>query len=181
MSMEVVRLTAAVAALAAALAVATLAGSSTAAAAPLMASTASRVTAVTGFAQQALARLNTVRAGQGLRPLRLSVALAKAAGSHARSMARRGYFSHSSGGRGASSRIAQYYRGSPVGEVILWRSPGVSAAKAIAMWLASPSHRAVLLHPSFRDIGFAAVQATNAPGIYHGLDVTIAVADLGGG
>src|SRR5262245_4202587 len=113
MTMQVVRLNLVVAGLAAALAVALLAGSSTAAGAPLMASTSSSVTAVPGFAQQALARLNTVRAGQGLRPLRLSGSLAKAAGGHARSMAVRGYFSHSSGGRSASSRIAQYYRGSP--------------------------------------------------------------------
>jgi uncharacterized protein YkwD len=154
-------------------------GPRAAGAADTSAAATSSVAVVPGFAEEALAQINAARRRNGLRPLRLAAGLGKAATGHARAMGRNGFFSHSFAGRGASSRIAQYYDGSPVGEVILWRAPGITAAQAVAAWLQSPSHRALLLHPAFRKMGAAAVKATNAPGVYHGLDVTIVVADFG--
>ncbi len=80
--------------------------------------------------------------------LRRSPALARAAADHARAMGQRGFFSHSSAdGTSPGARIRRYYRGSAVGETILWRSPDVSAAEAISMWLKSPPHRVILLQP----------------------------------
>jgi uncharacterized protein YkwD len=177
--MRFVRLAVAAATVSAVMLGALLVGAPRAAGAPLLDGGSRTVSVVSGFAQQALAQINAVRRSKGLRALRLAPGLGKAATGHARSMGRNGFFSHSSAGRGASSRIAQYYRGSPVGEVILWRSPGITAAQAVKAWLASSGHRAVLLHPGFRELGAAAVKATNAPGVYRGLDVTIVVADFG--
>src|SRR5262245_35508442 len=125
-----------------------------------------------------LAKLNATRRAKGLASLRMSTALARAAADHARAMGARGFFSHSSAdGTSPGTRIRRYYRGSTVGEALLWRSPDVSAAEAIRMWLASPPHRAILLNRGFRDVGFAAVRVENAGGPYGSLPVTIVVAD----
>ncbi len=138
------------------------------------------VVAVDSIEPAVVARINKVRRQHGLRPLRVSGALAKAADRHARSMAEGGYFSHTSAnGTQPSTRIRRYYAGSSVGEILLWRSPGLTAAQAVTMWLASPPHRSILLSPGFREIGLAAVHATRAPGVFRGLDVTILVADVG--
>ena len=45
--------------------------------------------------------------------------------------------------------------------------------------MASPEHRANILNPKWREIGVAAVHMNNAPGIYHGLPVTIITTDFG--
>lgn len=138
------------------------------------------VVAVDSVEPAVVARINKVRRKHGLRPLRVSGALAKAANRHARSMAVGGYFSHASAnGTQPSTRIRRYYAGSVVGETLLWRSPGLTAAQAATMWLASPPHRSILLSSTFREIGLAAVHATGARGAFHGLDVTILVADFG--
>jgi uncharacterized protein YkwD len=95
-------------------------------------------------------------------------------------MAARGFFSHdSTDGASAGDRIRRYYAGSWVGETLLWRSPGVTAQQVVAMWMASPPHRHVLLLPAFRDVGIGVVRASAAPGAFGGLDVTIVVADFG--
>jgi uncharacterized protein YkwD len=125
-------------------------------------------------------RINAVRHGHGLRPLRAAPGLGRSAGLHAHAMAARGFFSHdSTDGGSAAERIRRYYRGSWVGETLLWRSPGVTAQQVVAMWMASPPHRRVLLLPAFRDVGIGVVRASAAPGAFGGLDVTIVVADFG--
>ena len=53
------------------------------------------------------------------------------------------------------------------------------AAQALQLWLNSPEHRANLMNPRWREIGIAAVHATAAPGVFHGLDVTIVTTDFG--
>ncbi|MCC6223256.1 MAG: CAP domain-containing protein [Thermoleophilia bacterium] len=138
------------------------------------------VAAVDSLEPAVLAGINKARKARGLRPLRASGALARAATRHARSMAREGYFSHTSGdGTGPSARIRRFYGGSAVGETLLWRSPGVTAGQAVAMWLSSPAHRSILLAPGFTEVGLAAVRTAGAPGAFRGLDVTILVADFG--
>ena len=128
-----------------------------------------------------VARINASRKANGLRPLRLVVSLADAAERHARSMARNGFFSHTSAdGTAPATRIRRFYgAGSAVGETILWRSPAATPEQAVQMWLASPGHRAILLSSRFREIGLAAVHVDQAPGVFTGLPVTIVVADFG--
>jgi uncharacterized protein YkwD len=130
-------------------------------------------------------QVNTLRARHGLSRLRLSGALNAAANAHSVQMARMGYFSHNSAGGGSfSSRIVRYYpargyRSWSAGENLLWGSPNIGAARALALWLASPGHRANLLSPRWREIGLAAVHSTSAPGVYGGSPTTIVTADFG--
>lgn len=131
-----------------------------------------------------LGLINAARAEHGLRPLRASRTLARAAFGHARSMARFGFFAHSSrdgsSPRDRIARVAPWLAARGVGEVLLWRSPGPSPGQALSMWLSSPPHRAVLLSRGLRRIGLVALDARGAPGVFRGLDVTIVAADLSG-
>jgi uncharacterized protein YkwD len=127
-----------------------------------------------------LSKINAARRSKGLPALRQAASLARAAAQRARAIGTQGFFSHSSAnGTSPVTRIRRYYQGSTVGEVILWRSPDVTPAEALRMWLDSPSHRRLLLSSSFRDIGLAAVHAENGGRAYGGRPVTILVADLG--
>ena len=139
-----------------------------------------------GELQTALVQqVNALRARHGLGRVRLSGALSAAANAHSVQMARLGYFSHDSAdGAPFSQRIAHYYpvrgyRSWFVGENLLWSSPSVGPARAVAMWLASPRHRAVLLSPRWRELGLSAVHSTSAPGVYGGSPATIVTADFG--
>jgi uncharacterized protein YkwD len=132
------------------------------------------------LAESVRARINAIRRTHGLNRLRAAPGLVRSARGHALAMATGGYFGHdSSDGASAGERIRRHYRGTLVGETLLWRSPGVSAYQAVALWMASPPHRRVLLHPGFRDAGLGVVRASAAPGAFGGLNVTIVVADFG--
>ena len=129
--------------------------------------------------------IDDIRTGAGRAPIATSTALAGAARAHALSMARKGYFSHSSadGTRFWKRILAFYpaagYRSWRVGENLYWSAAAdVSAAGVAAAWLASPEHRRILLG-AWRQVGIAIVQVHAAPGVFHGRDVTIAVADFG--
>jgi uncharacterized protein YkwD len=166
-------------ALAVALAVATLIGGlghpRSAAAAPV-----GRAVAGDATAGSVLARMNNARAAHSLHMLRRSAGLARAAAAHARSMAKNGYFSHSSpSGISPAARIRRYYHGSLVGETLVWRSPILTADGAISAWLDSAPHRAILLGARFRFAGISAVHVPDASGAYGGRAVTIIVADFG--
>jgi uncharacterized protein YkwD len=91
--------------------------------------------------------INQQRARRGLKPLAANRRLARAAGRHAADMARHNYFSHISR-TGASPlrrvRRAGWRRG--VGEALAWGcGPQASPVAIVAAWLASPSHRAIIL------------------------------------
>lgn len=138
------------------------------------------VSRATTLERPVLAEINRVRHAHGLRPLRFAPSLGRAAAGHARSMARLGYFAHESAdGTSPFSRIERYYRGSAIGETLLWRYPDLSPQQAVSMWLGSPPHRAILLNPGFREIGVSAVHALGAPGAFGGHDVYLVVADFG--
>jgi uncharacterized protein YkwD len=128
--------------------------------------------------------VNAFRRAKGLPPLRASAALSATALRHSLAMAELGFFGHA-GPRGAPfwRRIQASYRPGEgvwsVGENIVWASPALSAQQAIDLWLASPPHRRNLLDAAWRDVGVGAVQALGAPGVYHGLDVTIVTVDFG--
>jgi uncharacterized protein YkwD len=98
-----------------------------------------------------LRAVNGVRARNGRRPLGLGPALHRAARSHSVDMARRGYFDHGP----FVQRLRRFgVRAQAIGENIAYATePGFSAAVVLQMWMTSPSHRAVLLDPSFRRIG----------------------------
>ena len=138
-------------------------------------------TATAGIA----ASINDIRADQGVRRLVRSSRLARAARAHATSMGKKGYFSHSSlGGSDMGHRLQSYYPASKhgvyaIGEVLYWQQGRVTPAEVTAAWLESPPHRSDLLAARWREMGVSAVYVENAPGVFHGRDVTIIVVDFG--
>ena len=129
--------------------------------------------------------INQERARHGLRGLRWSSRLRRAADQHSASMAAKGYFAHESAdGSAFWKRIAVFYgyrgyRSWSVGENLLWSSPGISPSGALRMWMNSPPHRENLLSRTWRDVGLSAVHVERAPGVYGGNEVTIVTADFG--
>ena len=132
-----------------------------------------------------LVELNLVRAAHQLAPLRLNDGLEKAATMHSTEMATDGYFAHrSSGGASFWKRLAAFYpqgaaQSWSVGENLLWTSDPLDAQRAVATWMASPEHRAILLNPAWREVGISSVGELAAPGTYRGLNVTVLTADFG--
>ena len=114
---------------------------------------ASGVAALIGLDNEIVVEINTVRAQHHLRPLRADVSLEAAAADHSREMVDGGYFGHASlDGTVFWKRITRFYALTgfvrwEVGETLLWSSPMVSAGEAVRDWLASPTHRRVLLAP----------------------------------
>jgi uncharacterized protein YkwD len=131
------------------------------------------------------ARLNAVRAERGLQRLSLSPGLATAAARHSREMAASGRFQHASpNGGSAWLRLEHYfrptgYRAWAVGETLYWSSPDTDAAAIVSDWLASPSHRSILLDPRWREVGVSAIHDSAAPRDFRGLEATIVTADFG--
>ena len=147
--------------------------------------TAKNKASLDSFEVGVLQQLNRARADHGLGPLKLSMRLTTAADAHTSEMASAGYFDHSSrDGTPFWKRVDQWYGKSgysfwTVGENILWSSPSLTPGRAIALWMASPEHRANILSPQWHEIGVAAVHENDAPGVYHGLPVTIITTDFG--
>jgi uncharacterized protein YkwD len=96
-----------------------------------------------------LQTMNGVRTSRGLAPLRLDVRLLRAARGHSADMLHRQYFAH---GSVAGRALAHRARGPVFGEDLAWGT-GATAQWVVSQWLASPSHRAVLLRPGFRRVG----------------------------
>jgi uncharacterized protein YkwD len=131
------------------------------------------------------ARINSVRTAKTLRSLRVSSGLVKAARQHATSMAQLGYFSHSSSdGASLTRRLSGFYptKGAihwAVGEIMIWVPGNLTADVALSAWLSSAPHRREIFTRRWREFGIAVVHAANAPGVYGGCAVTIAVVDFG--
>jgi uncharacterized protein YkwD len=134
---------------------------------------------------QVLVALNRFRSAHGLVPVRHSAALDRSAREHSLEMGRLGYFGHdSANGAPFWQRIKHYYPSAghsywSVGENLLWASPSVNAGRAMKMWIASPEHLKNLLATQWRRIGISAVRVAHAPGVFHGLPVTIITTDFG--
>ncbi len=132
-----------------------------------------------------LTDINAFRTQHGLAKLRLSTALTSAARAHSLQMSQDGYFGHSSVDGSAFWKRLQGFYGSAsyrywsVGENLLWQSPDIDGSLALRLWAASPEHRANLMNPSWREVGVSALHVAQAPGVYHGLDVTIVTTDFG--
>ena len=100
--------------------------------------------------------VNAERAAKRLPALREAPALRRAADAHARDMVVRSYFAHvSPSGSTLTDRARRAgYGGFTLGEDIGWGTEELGTPAAIVdAWMHSPPHRAVILHPRFRDIG----------------------------
>ena len=135
--------------------------------------------------RELLASLNRTRVAYGMRPLRRSRGLAAAADHHSRSMARRGFFSHSSAdGSPFHWRIERFYRRPSdwdvyvVGENLFYGDADVGAPLVLRAWLGSPTHRRNVLG-DWREVGFGALRVDAAPGFFGGATVSIVTADFG--
>ena len=146
---------------------------------------ASSVRSVPDFAREISTAINATRRARGLRPLRLSPALTAGALAHARVLAAAGLFTHSwSDGRAFPTWIrtfyaAKGYRTWTAGENLLWSTPGINGATVVDRWLASPTHREILLSRRWREVGVGVVAASAAPGVYGESDVEIVAAEFG--
>jgi len=100
--------------------------------------------------------MNQVRVSHGLRPLHLDYRLERAARGHSATMLRTGQFFHGA----FTTRIRRTGVKAPrVGENLAWGVGVLSRAHAIMnMWLASPGHRANLLHAGYRTVGVGALR-----------------------
>jgi uncharacterized protein YkwD len=110
---------------------------------------------------------NKVRRAHGLHRLRLSPSLSRAALRHSRQMVRESYFEHTSPGGStllSRARAAGYLRSAyrfTLGENIGWGEGYLSTPRSmVRAWMASPGHRANILHARFRDVGIGLVAAT---------------------
>ena len=105
-----------------------------------------------------LSAMNSARAAHGLQPLRADGRLERAARGHSSYMLRTGRFAHGA----FASRIRRVGVRTPrIGENLAWSSGALTAAQAIvSMWLASPEHRANLLHPGYRLVGVGALRGS---------------------
>jgi uncharacterized protein YkwD len=105
-----------------------------------------------------LTAMNQVRAASGLRPLRPDGRLERAARGHSSKMLRTDHFYHGA----FNARIRRVGVQAPrVGENLAWGVGTLSRARAIvSMWLASPAHRANLLHPGYRLVGVGALRGS---------------------
>lgn len=126
--------------------------------------------------QRLVELVNAERVAAGLLPLRLADDLSDAARAHAADMVRDQYFSHQSQDRTSTGltvtcdwdeRLRAYYDGDATGETIALGHTTPEAA--VRGWMASPSHRAIMLGGEFREVG-AGVAAAPAYGTAWVLD-----------
>jgi uncharacterized protein YkwD len=113
--------------------------------------------------------LNRERRRRGLRRLGGNGRLLRAATAHSRAMVRRGFFSHF-GTRPPGQTLEQRLRRVryiptrrrwTVGENLAYGTRGRSTpARIVRAWMHSTSHRAVILAPTFRDVGIGIKRGT---------------------
>lgn len=137
--------------------------------------TASAFTSVPAFRAALQRRINNFRAEYGRAPIHLNLRLEHSAQAHSNDMAIHHDFSHaSSNGTSWAARIRYYgYRGSWIGENLAVGN--VTARTVMAMWKASPPHRANLLNGHFRAVGIGAHS-----GKYAGRAAYYITSDFGG-
>ena len=141
----------------------------------LIPTTASAFTSVPAFRSALQRRINHFRAEYGRAPIHLNLRLEHSAQAHSNDMAIHHDFSHaSSNGTSWAARIRYYgYRGGWIGENLAVGN--VTARTVMAMWKASPPHRANLLNGHFRGVGIGAHS-----GKYAGRAAYYITSDFGG-
>jgi uncharacterized protein YkwD len=161
------------------------AASAAASALPATPAQAADVTDQDALAQDVTEEVQAVRRQHGLPRVHYVSSLAAGARARSRDMARRGYFAHTdSSGAPFWIVVRRFYsvdgwRSWKIGENLLWTAPPLDAHTIVLRWLASPTHRAVLLRAKWRDVGVSAVRVATAPGIYRRQNVTIVTLELG--
>jgi uncharacterized protein YkwD len=115
----------------------------------LIPATGAQARTLSGSEASLLRTINSVRMARGLAPVRLDLRLTRAARGHSADMLNRQYFAH---GSIAGRAVATGARGPLLGENLAWGTR-VTARWVVTRWLASPSHRAVLLRPGFKRVG----------------------------
>jgi uncharacterized protein YkwD len=115
----------------------------------LISATAAQARGLTSSEASLLNTMNAVRKSHGLPALRVDYHLVRAARGHSADMMSRQYFAH---GSVAGRAVSAGARGPLFGEDLAWAT-GITANWVVEHWLASPSHRAVLLRPGFRRVG----------------------------
>ena len=122
-----------------------------------------------------LCLVNRKRSANGLGKLRLDRKLQRAAGRHARDMARHDYFAHQRpGGPSLTERLNRArWKGSNWGETIAYGCGSSSSPRAtLKGWMNSPPHRAILLSGTYKRGGLGlAAQAPCGEGAIWVLDV----------
>jgi len=130
------RRTCAVLALAASLTAASAAGAGT--------------TRLTRTEQSFVVAVNRIRSANALSPVAIDAKLVNAARFHSADMVEHGYFGHGAW----DVRLVRFGAVGPrVGEDLGWAATADPVGTIVREWLASPSHRAVLLRPGFRRVG----------------------------
>ena len=137
--------------------------------------TASAFTSVPAFRSALQRRINNFRSEYGKAPIHLNLRLERAAQAHSNDMAQHNDFSHSSSsGTSWAARIRYWgYRGGWIGENLAVGN--VTARTVMAMWKASPPHRANLLNGHFAAVGIGA-----HAGKYAGRAAYYVTSDFGG-
>jgi uncharacterized protein YkwD len=125
-----------------------------------------------GSADVVVCLINRERAAQGLHLLSVSPALNRAAVEHSRDMVANHFLAHTSPWRGSLltrvrttgwlRRTTSYHLGENLGYIDLGATN--TPAHILAMWMASPLHRANLLNAGYRSIGLAVLNNTPAGG-----------------
>jgi uncharacterized protein YkwD len=115
----------------------------------LLAAGTAEARSLSGSEASLLNTMNAVRQSHGLPALRVDYHLVRAARGHSADMMRRQYFAH---GSVAGRAVAAGARGPIFGEDLAWATR-LTAQWVVDQWLASPSHRAVLLRAGFRRVG----------------------------
>jgi uncharacterized protein YkwD len=94
--------------------------------------------------------VNATRKAHGLRPLRADSHLRTAARSWSGTLLHSNVFTHGD----FAGRMKSFHVYGLAGENLAWGSGSYAGARSVvAMWLASPGHRANLLKPAYRRIG----------------------------
>jgi uncharacterized protein YkwD len=118
-----------------------------------------------GAVRATVCLLNAERRAHGLGSLRSHGKLGRGARRHGRDMVRHRYFSHTSrNGTSVAQRIKRSgYSRRHVGENLGWGGgSGSSPRKIVRSWMASPTHRALILNRVYRHVGIGIVRGTPA-------------------
>jgi uncharacterized protein YkwD len=108
-----------------------------------------------------LTQINATRAANGCGPVAANPQLTASAARQANDMLANGVRGHT-GSDGSSvaqrAKDAGYASYAKLGEIVFWSTgPGGTPAAAIAWWMNSPGHRAVITDCELTDAGFSAV------------------------
>jgi len=110
------------------------------------------VAAAGGDPDSLLDRLNAARTAAGVEPLEPDATLTRVASDYALVMAEQDCLAHDCDGGGAGDRArAAGYEYLMIGEALAGGPP--DAAGALALWLASPRHRDILMNPEISTVG----------------------------